>query len=76
MKPHMLQLDLLLDWMEHNEYIYASSTADHKKLIMTSYGAFKVTHHDKLVWQGILPATAVEVYNSINSVNEVCIEHC
>lgn len=67
MKHHEIELAALQDWMQTAELLYASSTAENKRLVINASGGFTLYHNKEIVWQGIQPFTAVEKYNAILS---------
>lgn len=65
MKNHQIELTDLQEWMENNEAIYASSSREDKKLVVSMHGGFKLYHKGNIVWEGIQPYRAVEKYNEL-----------
>jgi len=65
MKHHTIELKDLQKWLEEEEFTFASSTRERKRLVITTNGGLRLYVRGNIVWEGIQPFAAVEKYNSI-----------
>lgn len=61
--PPLVDLDQMLEWIEREEVIYASSTAEPKRLYVRMGGGYRVEVRDETVYSGTDGRSAVNAYN-------------
>lgn len=67
-KTHTVDLDEMLEWIDdeaHSLRVYASSSAEPKRLYVKLSGGYRVMHDDKITYEGTDGRTAVDAYNAI-----------
>lgn len=64
-KPHMIDLDEMLSWIEDNEETYAADSRANKSLVVKMRGGYRVQQNGKTVYDGTDGRSAVEAYNAL-----------
>jgi hypothetical protein len=64
-KHHTIELKELQDWVSSEEFLFASSSRERKRLTCTANGTLIVRVAGIIVWRGMQPFAAVETYNAI-----------
>lgn len=67
-EPHKIELDGLQAWKAEAKLLYASSSAEPKRLYCTLNGTFELEYKGQIIWQGIQPFAAVEAYNDPETI--------
>lgn len=65
-KHHEIDLEGFQSWLDEAELLFAFSTRERKKLVVSAKGNIMVKVNDKVVWRGVQPYSAVEEYNKID----------
>jgi hypothetical protein len=64
-KPHTINLKEFSDYLSTYSVVYTRNIKLKKEIRVYLNGGIKIFHEGVIVWQGIQPYNAVEVYNSI-----------
>lgn len=64
-KPHKIEVEGLVSWLNEAQIMYASSSRERKKLFADTKGNLIITIAGYHVWTGTSPEDAVEIYNAI-----------
>ena len=64
-KPHTVNLDDMLEWMDHESATFAACSDARKMLEVRLCGGYRVTVRDQVVYDGTDGRSAVTAYNKI-----------
>ena len=62
-KPHVVDLDDILAWIDREEVVAASSSREPKRLYVRLAGGYRVELRDETIYSGTDGRTAVDRYN-------------
>lgn len=65
-KTHTIEIDDLINWVNENEAVFASSTKEDKRLSCTMNGIFIIRVKGEILFDTRSPRKAVDFYNRIN----------
>lgn len=69
-RPHTIDLDEMLQWIDEAWEQYAASSYEDKCLVVRFRGGYVVKHGGKTVYKGTDGLSAVRAYNAITSPPE------
>lgn len=64
-QSHQIDFEGLVSWCNEQRILFAMSTREKKRLLVTLRGGFVLTVDDKEVWSGKDPLVAVQKYNDV-----------